>query len=140
MVLNSSPIRPSGVQLTSPMRPPGRHDARQLRGDDLVARRELDAEHRQHAVEALVVEGQVLGVALDPVDRDAVPRRRGGGGLEQLGREVEADDLRSGGGGRHGDVAGAGRDVEHVVARRERSRWASRSRGGTSSISSATAA
>ena len=35
--------------------------------------------------------------------------------LEQLGREVEADDLRAGGGGADREVAGAGGDVEHLA-------------------------
>ena len=58
----------AGVQLTSPIRPPRPAHARELARDDLVARRELDAERGQHAVEARVLERQVLGVALDPVD------------------------------------------------------------------------
>jgi len=36
--------------------PTGPADARELLRDDLVARRELDAERREHAVEALVLE------------------------------------------------------------------------------------
>jgi hypothetical protein len=39
------------------------------------------------------------------------------GGFEQLWGEVEADDLRAGHGSRDRDVAGAGRHVEHLVAR-----------------------
>ena len=53
---------------------------------------ELDAERREDAVEAAVLERQVLGVALDPVDLDA---GRGGAlaaAVEQLRGEVERRD------------------------------------------------
>jgi hypothetical protein len=104
-----------------------------------MAGRELDAERRQDAVEALVVERQVLGVALDPVDDDVMPGGAVARRVEQLGREVEPDDLRSGCGGADGDVAGAGRDVEDGRPGASSTR-VRRSRGGASSISSATAA
>jgi hypothetical protein len=60
-------------------------------------------------------------------------------GLEQLGSEVEADDLRAGRGGPYRDVPGTGRDVETSWPGATPTR-ARRSRGGASSISSATAA
>ena len=104
-----------------------------------MARRELDAEHRQHAVEGLVLERKLLGVALDPIDRDGVLVGAPAGCLEQLGREIEADDPRAG--VRRGIAA-----LPVPVATSStswpglRSMWASRSRGGAASISSATAA
>ena len=51
------------------------------------------AERGEDAIEAVVLERQRLGVALDPLDLDA---RLGGAparGLEELGGDVEADDL-----------------------------------------------
>ena len=93
------------VEETDP--PTGPADARELLRDDLVARRELDAERRENAVEGLVLERKVLGVPLDPVDGHAAfsgpPARR----LEQLGGEVETDDLgaRRGGPDRDAPVA-----------------------------------
>ena len=63
-------------------------------------------------VEAVVVERQLLGVALDPFDLDA-----GLGGwrarLEQLGGDVEAGDLAAGAARRDRGVAGAAGDVEN---------------------------
>ena len=82
-----------------------------------MPRRELDAEHRQHPIERAVLERQRLGIALDPVDGHLALLGAAAGGVEQLGREVEADDLRAGGRGRDRDVAGAGGNVQHVKAR-----------------------
>lgn len=102
------------------MRPPARPaDARELLRHELVARRELHAERGQHAVEALVLERQVLGVAFDPVDGDSLLLGPPAGGREQLRGEVDADDLSPGGGGPERDVAGAGGDVEHLLPRLE---------------------
>jgi len=64
-------------------------------------------EGREHAVERIVGERQLLGVALDELDLDA----RGGGLLaprvEQLRRQVEPGHLRAGPGRRQGRVARA---------------------------------
>src|SRR4026209_2655069 len=46
-------------------------DTRRLLRRGLVAGGELDAEGREHHIEAAVLEREVLGVALDPVDLDA---------------------------------------------------------------------
>ena len=63
-VLNIWPMKPSGVQLASPIRPPGRQTRSQLgRGARLVGR-EHHAERRQHGVERAVGERQRLGVGL----------------------------------------------------------------------------
>jgi hypothetical protein len=80
-----------------------------------VIRREHGAEGRDHAVEAFVGERQVLSVALDPLDVDG---RLGGaspGVLEELGREVQADDFRPAERSGDGDVASRARpDVQQV--------------------------
>ena len=93
--LRTRPMWLCGVQLIRPIVPPGRVTRTASLRRDLVAGSELDAERREHHVEAAVLERQVLGVALDPVDLDA-----GGGGalasaVEQLGREVEAGHARA---------------------------------------------
>ena len=67
MARNSAPIMPSGVQLSSPIVPPGRHTPHQLVGDLLVVRREHRADRRHDDVERLVVERQVLGVGRRPI-------------------------------------------------------------------------
>lgn len=97
----------------------GPADACELTGDDLVARRELHAERRQHDVEVVVVEREILGVALDPVDDHVALGGAPAGGLEQLRRQIDADDLRAGGGRPDRDVPGAGRDVEHLLPRHQ---------------------
>ena len=57
----SCPRKPLGVQLASPMRPPGRRRAR-ARGRALLVGREHDPEGRERDVEARVRERQVFGV------------------------------------------------------------------------------
>ena len=82
-----------------------------------MIRSEHGAERRDDSVEALVRERQVLGVALDPLDIDA-----GLGGatsrmLEELRRDVQADDLRTAACRGNGEGASAPRaDVQQVEA------------------------
>ena len=57
----------------------GTADAHELVGGLLVVGREHRADRGDDDVEGLVLEGQVLGVGLDPRDVDAGGRRRGGG-------------------------------------------------------------
>jgi hypothetical protein len=80
-----------------------------------VARGEHAAEGREHDVEALVLEGQRLGVALGPLHLDACVGRQPPGVLEQLGREVYADHAPARGGSADRRVAGATGDVEHPL-------------------------
>src|SRR5687768_18363668 len=49
-------------------RPAGADHAEQLLGRPPWARRHHRAEHRAGAVEAAILEGQVLGIGLDPLD------------------------------------------------------------------------
>src|SRR5215211_7908620 len=93
--------------------------AHQLVCRDLVARGELDAEHRQNAIERGVRERQRLAVALDEGDLEPRVQRSRARHVEQLGREVEADDARPAPRRAQRDVAGAGGDVEHVVLARD---------------------
>lgn len=90
MIFNSSPTRPRGrpVDESDPAARPG--DPHELLRDDLVARCGLDAECGKHAVKAPVLERELFGVALDPVDRDALLGGPAASGLEQLGRQVSS--------------------------------------------------
>ena len=92
-------------------------DADELARDDLAARRELHAEDRGDDVEAIVGERQRLGVALDPLDREAALLGAVARHVEQLVDQVEAGHGRAGGGRLDGEVAAAGGDVEQAPAR-----------------------
>ena len=80
-----------------------------------MIRREHGAERRDHAVEAFVGERHVLSVALDPLDLDAGLGRATPGVLEELGRDVQADDVRPAACSRDGDVASRARPDVHQV-------------------------
>jgi hypothetical protein len=79
-----------------------------------VARRELDAERGKDAIERAVLERQLLGVALEPLDLyaelDCAPARR----REQLRCQVEGGGVRAGHRSAKRNVSRAGRDVEPV--------------------------
>jgi hypothetical protein len=90
-------------------------DARELARDGLIVGREDGAEARRDDVEGRVLVGQVLRVALVPADRE--PVRVGARLLEQLRRDVDADDLRVRPRGADRDRAGPGGDVEPALAR-----------------------
>jgi hypothetical protein len=82
----------------------------------------MAAEGRNDAVEALVRERHVLRVAFDPLDVDAGLGCTTPGVLEQLGREIQADDLRAATRRRNRDVASRARaraDVHQVETRTE---------------------
>ena len=118
MTRKNWPMKPSGVQLTSPMRPPGRRPGQLVRGD-LVARRELHAEDRQDRLEGPRRGTEALGVALAPSRPTRRPARHArratvnSSGARSSPTTVAPMPRR-----RDRDVAGAGGDVEHGVARR----------------------
>ncbi len=117
MVANIWPMKPAGVQLISPIRPPGRTTRTSSSAACLVVRGEHDAHARDGRVELGVGVRQVLGVVHLPAQRDTCGGRGLAAGLDQVRREVAGHDVgaRLGGGDRR--VAGAGRDVEDVLAR-----------------------
>ena len=92
-------------------------DSDQLVGGLLVVRCEHHADARGDGVEAVVLEGQVLGVAHVPLEVHSGRLGVGAALVEQLRREVARDHVRAGSGSRDRDVAGTRGDVEHVVAR-----------------------
>ena len=90
-------------------------DADQLGGSTLVIRGEHGAERRDHPVERFVRKRHVPCVTLDPLDVDARVGRASPSVLEELGRDVQTDDVRPAERSRDSDVpSGAGSDVQHV--------------------------
>jgi hypothetical protein len=79
-----------------------------------MVRREHRADARHDDVEGRVLERQVLGVGLRPLQREPLGFGDAAAGLEQLGREVAGGDVRAGLRGADGSVPGSGRDVEHL--------------------------
>ena len=115
-VLRIPPTKPSGVQLASAIRPPGRVDADELPGSLGVVGAEHHADRGQHDVERLVAVRQGLGVGLGELDDEVLGHGPAAGDLEQLRHVVDAGRDRGPTGSGEGDVAGAGRDVEDVLA------------------------
>ena len=110
-------MKPSGVQLTRPIRPPAAGHPHQLVGGGPVERREHHADARRRHVERAVGVGQRLGVPLLPRDVEALGRRHPLADGEQLGCQVGCRDPRSRPRRRDGHGAGARGDVEEPVAR-----------------------
>ena len=96
----------------------GAEHTRHLGGRDRMPGREHASEGGEHDVEACVGAGQLLGVALDPVQLDPGVGSRLPTGLEQLRCEVEPGHTGTGLGGPDRCVAGAAGDIEHVVSGR----------------------
>ena len=117
MVANIWPMKPSGVQLTRPIRPPGRTTRTSSSALAWWCGANMMPTHESADVELAVVERQRLGVGLLPGELDVrrlgVPAAR----LEQLGGQVGGDDGAAGQRGRDRGVAGAGGDVEDPLAR-----------------------
>ena len=109
-------MKPSGVQLSRPIRAAGAHHADELVGGLLVVRREHHADAGHDGVERPVGVRQRLGVGGLPVEGEALGRGGPAADLEKLGREVGGGDpgAAAGRGQRH--VARAGGDVEDALA------------------------
>ena len=90
--------------------------------DTLGPRREHRAEDRRGAVEAVVLERQLLGVGLDPLESTPSAAARSLPALHQLRREVGGHDARALRGGEQREVARARADVEHLLPGRDRAR------------------
>jgi hypothetical protein len=82
-----------------------------------VVGREHRADRGDDDVERRVLERQVLGVSLDPCDRDADGLRPAPARVEQLRRQVARRDVRAGLRRRDRRVRGAGGDIEDAHAR-----------------------
>ena len=117
MVANIWPMKPAGVQLSSPIRPPGADHADQLVGGDLVVRGEHHADAGDRGVELGVGVRQRLRVGDLPAQLRADPLGRLAAGLDQVWGQVAGDHVRASQGGGDGGVAGAGGDVEDAVTR-----------------------
>ncbi len=126
IILNSCPMKLSGVQLARPIRPPGVQTRSELARRLLLVRREHHAEGGQHGVERAVGEGQLLGVGF--LKRDEVPFgvRAPAARFEQrrdvVGGGHVAPPTRSGERG----IAVARRNVEHARAGSQIERFAQR--------------
>ena len=116
-VLNSWPMKPSGVWATSPIRPPGRTTRDELARGPFLVRREHRAEDRADDVEAAVVEGQVLRVALDEIGGDALGLGAPTRPLQEGRDVVDADDLGATTGGGQRGVAAARRHIQDTFRR-----------------------
>ncbi len=112
-----APIIPSGVQLKQADRAAGAADADELVGGRLVEGREHHPDRGDDDVEAVVLEGKVVGVGLGPLQLDSLGLGAGAAGVEELGGEVAGDDVGAGLRRRDRGVAGAGGDVEDAHAR-----------------------
>ena len=116
IVRNSPPIMPSGVQLSRPMVPPGL----QTRASSSAAAWWWGANIAPIADITTskdgVVEGQPLGVGVDPVELEAGRGGARGARLEQVGREVGRRDGRAAAAAGRRGVAGAGGDVQDAHA------------------------
>ena len=66
--MNSSPAKPASTQVVITIRPPGRHTRTSSLGRPLMVGREHRPERGGHAIEAVVLKRQLLGVALHPLD------------------------------------------------------------------------
>jgi hypothetical protein len=98
----------------------GADDTCELVGNHLVPRCEHHAERRQHDVERPVREGQIFGVALDPLDGHAGCLRVRAPCVEELGGEIDPDRPPAGTRGADRGVAASACDVQHVLALADR--------------------
>src|SRR5207244_10553025 len=86
----------------------------QLCRRDFVPWCKHDAEGREDTVETSVLEGQLLGVTLDPLSVDTRVSGSPRGFLEEFGSQVEPDHTRALGGGPDRHVASARGHIEHL--------------------------
>ena len=110
-------MNPVGVQLAMAIRPPGRVDPQQLGGRPVGARREHRAEHRDHRRELAVAIAQPT--RRRPTSKamgKPSPAARACAWVDQVRRDVDPGDQRPAARRREREVAGAARDVEHVLA------------------------
>ena len=116
MILNNSPMKPSGVQFASPIRPPGRQTrsisaaARSWSGANITPKVESTTS------KLAVGEGQGLGIGFAEADREALGGGAGAAAFQQRRDVVGRGDLGEAARGGERGVAIAGRDVEHPFA------------------------
>jgi len=84
----------------------------ELVGGCLVVGRKHHTDRGDHDVEAGVLERQVLGVGLNPLELYSLSLGAGAAGVEQLRRQIAGDDGRPRGCRGNRGIAGAGSDVE----------------------------
>jgi pimeloyl-ACP methyl ester carboxylesterase len=111
-----------GREVDHPDRAAGTAHAQHLIRDRLVIRREDRAKRGRDHVELAVAEGKRLCVRFDPVELHPYGAGLPAPCLEVLGREVGGHDLGTHFGRTDGDVARAGRHVEHPLPGRDSAR------------------
>ena len=117
MVLNTWPMKPSGVQLARPILPPRLHTRTSLGSGAVLVGREHHPEGGDDDVEAGVGKRQRLRIGLAELDAEPVGVGALAGALEQGRHVVGRDHLAPAPRGGKRDVAVAGSDVEHLLAR-----------------------
>ena len=126
MVLNSWPMKPSGVQLARPILPPGLHTrtssaaALSWSGVNMTPKVETTASKLR------VGERQRFGIGLAKLDREPLGRRPLAAAFEQSGHVVRRDDLAPAPRRRQRDIAVAGRHVEDLLSGAQVERLAQR--------------
>ena len=116
MVLNSWPMKPSGVQLARPILPPCLQTRSSLGRGAILVGREHHPEGRDDDVETGVGERQRFGVGLAELDGEPFGVGAFAGAIEQRGHVVSGDHLAPAPRGGEADVAVAGGHVEHLLA------------------------
>ena len=117
MVANIWPMKPGRRPGDQPDRAAGPADPDQLVRGGLVVRREHDADAGEHRCRTRRrAYGSASASPTSQVELDPGLAGQPLADRQQLGGEVGGDTVRAGRGGRDGDVAGAGGDVEHPVA------------------------
>ena len=119
MVLNSLPMKLSGVQFAMPILPPGRQTRMSSLAACCLVGREHDAEGRKHDIEAGVGEGKRLRVGFLEGDRQAVGFGTFAPAVEQRADIVRRHDVGEAAGGGERRIAVAGGDVEDALVAAE---------------------
>ena len=86
-----------------------------------MARRKHVTEGREDAIERPVLEGELLGVTLDPLELETLALGLGTPLFQQLRRQVETGHAPACPSGGHGGVARAAGHVEDALTRLQRS-------------------
>ncbi len=119
MVLNSWPMKLSGVQLARPILPPGRQTRIEFVRRLLLIGREHDAEGRKHDIEAGIREGKRFRVGFLERDRQALGFGAVAATIEKRADIVRRHDVGEAAGRGERRIAVAGGDVEDALVAAE---------------------
>ena len=113
----SRQIKPSGVKLSIPIVPPGRHTRSSSSATAAWSGAKIAPNEEVTTSNSLSCERERLGVGLDPFELDPVRLGFAAARFEVLGRQVRGHYLGPGLGGADRSVARPGGDVEHALPR-----------------------